>query len=434
MGFTIGSGIFRKPATIAALVPDPRLVLVLWAAFGVVSLCGALTVAELASMSPRTGGLYHYLRAAYGDAAAFVFGWLHFLVTAPAACAALATVFVEFLFSALGWAPDAVPASWSVVGAVGSILLLALVNVLGTRLGTSIQGALTGLKVAALSTIVIAAFGFGNGTFAHLAPAEGTHVSYAPLARAVASVLWAYDGWIGVSMIAGEVIAPERQLKRIITVGMLGIVVLYLGVNVAYIFSMPAEAMVTAKAGIAARLMTGIAGPAGGRAVGVCVMASVLGALAANLLARPRVVFAMARDGLAFQPLGHLHPRFATPDVATLAQAAIAIVLVLGMRDFDRITTYFVVVEWMALIFGVASVFVLRRRMPGAVRPFRTPLYPFVPLVFVVGTLVGLSTIVWGEWANGNLAPVVGLVIAAAGFPAYKFLFRRPELSADRPV
>ena len=423
VGMTIGSGIFRKPATIAALVPDPRVVLVLWAALGVITLCGALTVAELASMIPRTGGLYVYLREAYGEAAAFVFGWLYVSVTAPAAIAALATAFIDYLMLALG-----IPAQSGSPGmklaAASSIAILAVVNVLGTRLGAGFQSIFTVMKTGALVAIILAAFTLGHGSFAHLAPPVGAAVALGPLARAVASVIWSYDGWIAVSMIAGEVMAPDRLLKRMIIAGMLVIVLLYLGANVAYIFAMPADQMVREQAGIAARLMSDIFGPIGGKLIGVCIMASVLGALSANLLARPRVAFAMARDRLGFHFFGHTNPRSGTPDLAIGVQAAVAIVLVLILGEFDTLTTYFVVVEWLALLFGVGSVFVLRRRMPDAPRPFRTPLYPLVPLVFVVGTAAGLGAIVWGEWQKGNHSPVVGLLIAAAGFPVYA-VYRR---------
>jgi APA family basic amino acid/polyamine antiporter len=424
IGITIGSGIFRKPATIAALVPDPRVVLAMWALIGLITLCGALTVSELASMMPQTGGLYIYLRKAYGESAAFVYGWVFISVTAPAAIAALATVFIEFLLSSLGFAPGAVAPNTATGLVIASIVVLALLNVLGTKLGSGFQAILTVTKTVALATIIVTAFLFGKGTFAHLAPAAGAVVAAAPLARAVASVIWSYDGWIGVSMVAGEVVAPDRLLTRIIVVGMLAIIVLYLGANLAYIFVMSSEAMVHEKAGIAVRLMTDIVGPVGGKLIGAGIVCSVLGALSANLLARPRVAYAMARDGLGFRFLGHTHPRFGTPDAAILVQAAVAVALVLGLRDFDRLTTYFVVVEWLALIVGVGSVFVLRRRMPAAPRPFRVPLYPVVPLVFVVGTLVGLATIVWGEWSDGNRSPVVGLAIAAAGFPVYA-VYRR---------
>jgi APA family basic amino acid/polyamine antiporter len=428
IGITIGSGIFRKPATLAELVPDPRLVLALWAVFGIISICGALTLAELASMMPRTGGLYVYLREAYGEGAAFVFGWLYTAVTAPAAIAALAAIFVEFFMNAMGMQIPKSPTGMMKLAAAGTIAGLAVVNILGTKLGSSVQAVLTVMKTGALLAIILVAFTMGNGTFANLAPAVGVTVAGASLARACASVIWSYDGWIGVSNIAGEVMAPDKALKRMIVTGMLVIVVLYMGANVAYIFSMPTEAMVREKAGIAARLMSTIVGPVGGKVIGVCIMASVLGALSANLLAKPRVAYAMARDGLGFRFLGHAHARFATPDTAILVQAAIAVILVLTLAEFDTLTTYFVVVEWLALIFGVGSVFVLRRKLPNVPRPFKTPLYPLVPLVFVLGTAAGLSAIVWGEWTNGHYSPIIGLGIAAAGFPVYA-LYKKYLLS-----
>ena len=428
IGITIGSGIFRKPATIAELVPDPRLVLGLWVVFGIISLCGALAMAELASMIPRTGGLYVYLREAYGEGAAFVFGWLYVSVTAPAAIAALATAFVEFFLSAIGAPVPSTPSFQMKMAAAGTIAVLAGVNIFGTRLGAGFQALFTILKVGALLAIIVVAFGLGHGTFSHLAPAAGVTVAGASLARAVASVIWSYDGWIAVSMVAGEVVAPDKLLKRIIVVGMLAIVLLYVGANLAYIFNMPAEQMVKEKAGIAARLMTGIVGPIGAKIIGVCIMASVLGALSANLLARPRVAYAMARDGLGFRFLGHTHARYATPDVAILVQAAVAILLVMILGEFDTLTTYFVVVEWAALIFAVGAVFVLRRKMAERPRPFRTPAYPWVPLFFVLGTVAGLSAIVWGQIQVGNFSPIYGLAIAAAGFPVHH-LWKRLQRS-----
>jgi len=151
--------------------------------------------------------------------------------------------------------------------------------------------------------------------------------------------------------------------------------------------------------------------------------------VSANLLAKPRVSYAMARDGLGFRFLGHAHAKFATPDLAILVQAAVAVILVLVLKEFDTLTTYFVVVEWLALIFGVGSVFVLRRTQPDAPRPFKTPLYPLVPLVFVVGTLAGLAAIVWGELKNGHYSPIIGLAIAASGFPVYA-LYKKYFLKA----
>jgi len=192
---------------------------------------------------------------------------------------------------------------------------------------------------------------------------------------------------------------------------------------------MPVSVMAQQKEAIARTVMTAIAGPAGGVLIMLAIMTSVFGALNGNLLAKTRVPYAMARDGLTFAVLGKTHARWSTPWVAVLIQGVIAIIMVLVLRDYDTLITYFVVVEWAALIFAVAAVFVLRRKMADAPRPFRTPAYPWVPLVFVLGTIVGLSAIVWGQVKVDNFSPIYGLAIAVAGFPVH-YLWKRLKRSA----
>jgi amino acid transporter len=426
VGITIGSGIFRKPQTLAALVPDPLVILGLWTAFGIVALCGALALAELATLLPRTGGPYVFVHAAYGPAAAFVCGWLYLLVATPAAIGALATFFAELLLGLLGRAPPNLPPLAVPVLASLTIAAFGAANLRGARLGTAIQGTLTALKVGAILLVMIAAFVFGEGTFAHLREKPMAAFEWSALGRAAASVIWAYDGWIAVSMIAGEVVAAERQMRRIVVAGMLAIVFLYLGANVAYFYSLPVTAMAGAVEGVPQRIVAKALGPGAAPILSVLILASVVGALNGNVLAKPRVSYALAQDGLTFAFLGRAHPRFATPWAAIVLQCAGAVALVWLLRDFDRLTTYYVVVEWAAMVFSVGAVFVLRRRQPDAPRPFRTPGYPWVPAAFIVGTLAGLAAIVWGELdqAVPNRSPVYGLLLALAGFPAYA-LWRR---------
>ena len=414
VGITIGSGIFRTPPTIARLVPNPLVIMALWIAFGLISICGALAVAELSTLLPRAGGVYVFLREAYGDAAAFVFGWLYVLVTTPAAVASLATVFAEFLLNLLGATPSVVTVQLT---AIVAVVLLTLANILGARIGAGVSEVTTLVKVIALAAIILGAFLLGRGDLSHIA--AGGAVQGSGLARAVAAVIWTYDGWIAVSMIAGEVVAPERLMKRIIVVGMLMIVTLYIGANLAYLYTMPVSVMAQQKEAIARTVMTGIGGPAAGVAIMLAIMTSIFGALNGNLLAKPRVAYAMARDGLIFPLLGKTHRRWSTPWAAVLIVGLVAIVMVVVLKDFDTLTTYFVVVEWAALIFAVAAVFVLRRKLPQTPRAFRTPGYPIVPLLFIVGTAIGLTAIVWGQINVGNFSPIYGLGIAAAGFPIY---------------
>ena len=414
VGITIGGGIFRKPPTIAGLVPDPLVIMGLWTAFGLISICGALAVAELSSLLPRAGGVYVFLREAYGDAAAFVFGWLYVLVTTPTAVAALSTVFAEFLLNLLGMSSDAQRVQMI---AIAAIIILTGANVLGARVGAAVSEVTTLVKVTALAAIILGAFLLGNGSLSHIT--ERGVVEGGGLARAVASVFWTYDGWIAVSMIAGEVVAPERLMKRIIIIGMLIIVTLYIGANLAYLYMMPVSVMAQQKEAIARTVMTEIAGPTAGVVILLAIITSVFGALNGNLLAKPRVAYAMARDGLTFSFLGRIHPRWSTPWAALLVQGVVAVIMVLVLRDFDTLTTYFVVVEWAALIFAVGAVFVLRRKMAKALRPYHVPGYPWVPVLFVFGTIIGVSAIVWGEIQVGNFSPIYGLGIALAGFPVH---------------
>ena len=423
VGITIGSGIFRTPPTIAGLVPNPLVIIALWTAFGLISICGALAVAELSTLLPRPGGAYVFLREAYGDAAAFVFGWLYVLITTPTTIAALAVVFAEFLLNLLG-VPVAARAVQLI--AIAAIIALTCANVLGARVGAAVSEVTTLVKVTALAAIILGAFLLGNGSLSNIT--EGGAVQGSGLARAVAAVIWTYDGWIAVSMIAGEVVAPERLMKRIIIVGMLVIVTLYIGANLAYLYMMPVGVMAQQQEAIARTVMTGIAGPAAGVVILLAIMTSVFGALNGNLLAKPRVAYAMARDGLIFSFLGKTHPRWSTPWAAVLIQSVVGIIMVLALRDYDSLITYFVVIEWAALIFSVGAVFVLRRKMADAPRPFRTPGYPWVPLLFVLGTVVGLSAIVWGQIQVGNFSPIYGLAIAAAGFPVHH-LWKRLQRS-----
>ena len=211
-------------------------------------------------------------------------------------------------------------------------------------------------------------------------------------------------------------------MRRIIVAGMSTIVVLYLLANVGYFYAMPVEAMAAETVGVPQRIVESHLGPLGATLIAGAILCSVFGALNGNILAKPRVAFALARDGLTFSFLGRAHPRWATPYAAILIHAVAAMVLVALLRDFDRLTTFFVVVEWTALLFAVGAVLVLRRTRPAAPRPFRTPGYPWVPLAFLAGTAIGLVAIVWGEVGRPvpNYSPLVGLLVAAAGFPVYR--------------
>ena len=426
IGTTIGGGIFRTPASIASVVHDPVLILGLWIFFGIVTLCSALALAELATMLPHTGGTYVYLRAAYGDSAAFVFGWLYLLVSIPAGMAALAVIFSELLLDVLRAPPDVV--AWGIPAvAITAITFLSAVNIASVRFGAGVSNTFTVIKIGALVAIIVGAFFFATGDVTRwvVAPAGAD----GDLAAAAKSVLFTYNGWIYVSLIAGELKDAERRLKSIILLGTGTVVLLYLLANLAYLYLMPITAMPGKMVGSEA--MIRIAGPVGGAVISGCIMASIFGGLSGGILTKARVAYAQARDGLSFAFLGRAHPTRATPYVSILIQGAGAVVLVLALREplhplrlFDRLTAYFVLVEWLALVFAIGEGFVLRRTRPDVPRPYRTPAYPFVPLFFIGGTLCGLGAIIWSSCSKGDFSPLVGLTIVLAGFPVYR-LWRR---------
>lgn len=436
IGITIGSGIFRKPYSLAQLIPSPWIILGLWAAFGVISICGALAIAELSSMMPKTGGVYVYLRAAYGDSSAFVFGWIYLLVATPATIGALATFFGELFAGVFVLDKGMIPVIASV-----TLALLAGANIMGARFGTAIGNVFTAIKIGALLVLMFVSLFLVEGSLDNLSIRSGAHFDLGTLGRSAASVIWAYDGWVAVSMIAGEVMAAEKLMKRIIVAGMLVIVFLYLGANLGYFHAMSLPDMATADGGVPQTIMAKVMGPAGATIIGACIMCSVFGALNGNVLAKPRVSYALAQDGLTFGFLGKSHPRYGTPVPAILIQTGVAILMVFLLADkdnpgrlFDKLTTYFVVVEWCALLFTVGAVLVLRRTQPDAARPYKTPAYPLVPLVFLVGTALGLAAIVRGEWVDGNRSPVYGLLIAVAGFPVYSVWKRLKGGSGPAPA
>ena len=421
VGTMIGGGIFRTPGPIAENLNDPGLILLLWLFVGVISMCGALTLAELATMLPQTGGTYVYLRAAYGDGAAFVFGWLYLLVAIPSGVAALAVFFGELLLGA--------GSAWIPIAASSTIVFLSVANILGVRLGSSIQVVFTVIKVAALTGLILVAFLSGRGDTAHWIASPGEGARWTGVMAAAQSVIFTYNGWVYVSLVSGEIQEPEKRLTRIILLGTGAATVLYLLANLAYLYVLPLADM-RGKL-VAVELMDRILGKTGARIIGIGIMCSVFGALNGIILAKARVAYALARDGLTFAFLGKAHPTRATPYMSILIQGVVSIVLVFVLNDpekpsrlFSRLTTYFVVVEWLALLFAIGAVFVLRRKMPDAPRPYQTPGYPWVPLIFVVGTAVSLGVINANAWLKGDYAPLVGQAIVVAGFPVY-WIWRR---------
>jgi APA family basic amino acid/polyamine antiporter len=415
IGVTIGSGIFRTPAVIAERVPDPMLMLSVWLLGGLISLCGALSVAELAASLPYTGGWYVFLREGWGRLAGFLFGWSELVLIRASASGAIATVFSEYALRALGYEPGAHEVTTDLLAAA-AIVGAALINIRGVTLGALFAGLSTIAKVGALVLIVGIVFIFAADTGPGNFTAVGAPVEAGLFGLALISVLWAYDGFADLSFAAGEVRDPQRTLPRAILIGTGAIVAIYLAANAAYLYVTPVAAMAGSRL-IAADTMEAVVGDAGRTAVAAVVAVSALGSLIGTMLVAPRVFFAMADDRLFFTTVARVHPRYQTPYVAIALAALLGVAFVLT-RTFEQLADTFVLSIWPFYAIAVAGLYRLRRR-PNASRPYSVPGYPVIPLVFIAGVayLVGNAFVSDPFWTGLTFGVVL------LGVPVYYALF-----------
>jgi amino acid transporter len=397
IGTTIGSGIFRSPASIADRLPSPVPLMSVWVAGGVLALCGALTLAEVAAAFPRTGGIYVFIREGWGRLPAFLFGWAELVIIRAAALGAVATTFAEYLLRVRGYDPSVAPYDSYVhyVAAI-SIVLLAIVNIVGIRWSAMVLNLTVFAKYGALAFIVIVALiadpSAGAAPVAATASAPiaagSTSITVGAFGLALVSALWAYDGWADLSFIAGEVEHPQRNLPRALIGGTLAVLAIYLAANVAYLSVVPVEQMRTSPL-IAADVAQRLLGEGGVLFVGIAVVVSTFGTLNGSLLTAPRIFFAMADDRLLFRQIAAVHRRFETPYVAITLCAALGVAFVL-LRTFEQLADTFVtaIVPFYAL--AVAAVFPLRKRA-GYEPAYRVPGYPVVPALFIIATIYLLA-------------------------------------------
>lgn len=416
IGITIGSGIFRTPAGIARRLPGPLPLFGVWIAGGVVALCGALTLAEVAGAFPQTGGIYVFIRNAFGRLPAFLFGWAELAIIRAAAVGAIATTFAEYLLRVLGYDPSLAPYDGYVhyVAAL-AILVISILNGMGLRWGSLVQNVTTVAKYFGLLFIVLVAIAFGlPKTGGHFTPAmPAGSFSITPFGLALVSVLWAYDGWADLAFISGEVKDPEKNLPRALIFGTIAVVAIYLLANVAYLGVMTVAEIGQSKL-VAADVAFRLIGQPGVVLVAMTVMLSTLGTLNGSILTNPRVFFAMAADGLLFRKVAAVHPKYQTPYVAIGLTAVLGIVFVL-LRTFEQLADTFVTAILPFYALGVASIFVFRKR--GYKPPFRAPLYPVAPILFVLATLYLLVNALIDESSRWPTLAIFGIIIL--GIPVY---------------
>ncbi len=424
IGSSIGSGIFLTPALIAQQIDSPLWILGLWGIGGVMALCGALTYAELGAMLPRAGGVYGFLTEAYGGLAGFLYGWAYFLVVNTGALGALAVAFSTYF----GYF---VPLSETgqLLVAIGGIVLVTVINVLGVKAGGIFSDIFTILKLAGIAILVIAGFGWGSSATTHfLTPMtkSGGGLTSA-LTLAFVSILWSYGGWHHATFTSAEAKDPQYTVPRALILGAIVVAVVYVGANVAYMLLL-SPAQIAQSPRVAADALSAVMGPIGGTIISLTIFISTFGTTGIYTLTAPRIYYAMASDGVFFRKVAEVHPRFQTPMFAIISQTIWAIVLLLFWGTYEKLISYVVFTDWIFFALAAISVFVLRRRQPDAVRPYRTLGYPVTPLIFIVTALwFVVNTLVERpaeSWA--------GLGFLALGVPVYYFWKRlnKPSVPA----
>lgn len=423
LGCIIGSGIFIVPAITASRMRSSSMVLLLWIVGGLLTLCGALAYGELGASLPHVGGQYVYLREAYGPLPAFLYGWTLFLVIQSGGIATLAAAFSIY-------AGYFLPLSTvqTRLLSIAVILALAAINCLGVRLGASVQNFLTVIKVAGVLAIVGGAFTFRGGSFGHLKPfwPAGSAGLPAAVAAAMVGVLWAYEGWHNFSFVAGETLRPQRTIPIALIIGTAVSMALYLAATMGYLYVLPFEA-VAASSRVAADTMKAAVGVAGGTMISLLILLSVTGAANGMTLSGPRAYYAMAHDGLFFQALKRIHPRWGTPVLAIVVQAVWASVLALSGR-YDQLFTYVIFAAWLFYGLTVAGVIVLRCKHPEWHRPYKVWGYPVVPALFAVAAFA----IVVATLVSSPRESAWGLAIVLLGVPVY-FLWCHSSQPANKP-
>jgi APA family basic amino acid/polyamine antiporter len=422
VGSTIGSGIFRTPATIAEHVESVSMFAAVWIGGAVIALCGALTYAELSAMMPRTGGIYVYLREAFGKLTAFLFGWAELLVLRPAAYGAIAVACSEYawrLIASDGSAEVTLGFTRIQVTAATLIVVVGVVNIRGVRFGAGIQNVSTVLKLAALLGLVAVglrfalAGGLGGSVVDAVPPPPAPASPIAAFGLAMVSVMWAYDGWSDVGFVSGEVRDPQRNLPRAFFFGTATVAVVYLAVNAAYLGVVPLGAM-PGSALIAADVASRAIGEGGVAFVSAAVVISTFGTLNGSMMTGPRVFYAMAEDGLFFRGLARIDPNYGTPSRAIAMSIGLGVVFV-SVRGFAELADQFIIGIWPFYALGVLAVFVLRKRDPQRERPYRTWGYPVVPAIFLTATLYLLGSYL----VTKPLLFFISFGVIATGVPVY---------------
>jgi APA family basic amino acid/polyamine antiporter len=433
VGTIIGSGIFLVPQEMMQAVGSARMVYLAWVVGGLLSFFGALTYAELGAMKPQAGGEYVYVRDAYGPLPGFLYGWTWFLIAKPASIATVTTGVVRTLatFSTFSFFSKTCLAlligscefavTYGQLAAVGAAIFITWLNYIGVRRAGEFQFLLTLLKVAIILGIVIVGFSYKDGTWANFATEfSGAKSGAAGFFAALVAALWAYDGWNDLNMVAGEIKNPQRNIPLSLIWGVATVGALYILVNAAVQFAMPAASL-AASARPAADTVALVLGRSGASLVSVGIAISMLVTLNGTIMSGGRVPFAMSRDGYFFKSLAAVHPRFHTPSSALIVQCVLAIILLLGGGNFRQFFSLAIFAEWLFYMIAASTVFVFRRSDPDADRPYRVLGYPVVPAIFICASAV----LLYYTFTNNLPYSTYGCLAILAGIPVFLFFSRK---------
>lgn len=418
VGIMIGGGIFLVPNLVARSLPSMPAILGVWVAAGAISFIGALGCAELGAAMPATGGQYVFVREAYGPPAAFLCGWSLFTVARSAQVAWLAVVFSIYISY---WLPLS-PAAAKLLS-LAVLALFTLVNYYGVSLGALVQKSFTLAKVVGILIIISAALLLAPGTPRHVA-AAAPGISPGNFGVALIACLLAYDGWVQLSFVAGEIRNPRRNVVRALMLGTLAVMAIYVLANLAYLRVLSVS-QIAASEHVGADASARVLGPAGAGVVSALILLSILGTLNGCFLTIPRVYFAQAADGLFFRKFAAIHPRHGTPGFAIVAQGAWAAVLALT-GSYESLADYALFGVWAFYGLMIAAVIVLRRTLPGLHRPYRMFGYPVTPVLFLAVTFWFLANMLWTR----PVPALAGLGLMLTGVPAYLLWQRygRPQV------
>jgi APA family basic amino acid/polyamine antiporter len=426
----IGGGIFFVPIIVAQMVPHGAAILGVWLAGGALAFAGAMAYAELSALRPRAGGEYVYLRDAYGPLAAFLTGWTSFVAGFTGAIAASAVALADYIGRFVPAAADSTPlvtlplpllplvVSRRAIVALAAIAVLCFIHVRGLGPGRIVQNALAGLKAAALAAII--ALGFAVGTGSPAAIASGSAVPLSGMLLALVPIMFTYSGWNAATYVAEEVRDPGRNVPLALGLGTVAVIIIYVALNALYLYVLPVAELSALPGRLLDVVGDRLFGAGAAHAIAIFTIVSLSASISAMTLAGPRVYYAMAQDGLFLPAAARVHPKFRTPAFAIVAQGLWSAILVL-CGSLSQLVSYtgFAVVLFSAV--AVSCVFVLRRRDPGAARPFRAWGYPWAPGIFVVAC----AAMVVNEMIRNGATALAGVAVIAAGVPIYLFFGRR---------